>query len=146
MKDNETLKAAECCINRTDGRCMDRECPLFYKTTRYSDCKKMLVEQICELIDRKDAEIKEQDKAIIRALELMGEIRAEAVKATEERLQAYKFHYENLKAEIVREFADRLKAKMQNVARLDDNGTPLFIIGTQFIDNLVKEMTENERG
>ena len=75
-----------------------------------------------DLINRQKAEIEEQHQAIINALKRMGEIRSEAYK----------------------EFAERLKANMSNIARMEYGGNIYFCVGYDLIDNLVKEMTEGK--
>lgn len=71
----------------------------------------------------------------------MGEIRAEAVKVTEEKLRPYKLHYGNMRMEIVREFADRLKADL--FYKCGDTET---CEARRLIDNLVKEMEKEMEG
>lgn len=45
--------------------------------------------------------------------------------------------------EVIREFAERAKEKMNNLARMEYGSDEIyFLIGKSFIDNLVKEMTE----
>lgn len=44
--------------------------------------------------------------------------------------------------EVIREFAERLKANMSNIARMEYGGNIYFCVGYDLIDNLVKEMTE----
>ena len=49
----------------------------------------------------------------------------------------------DISAEAIKEFAERAKEKMQNLARMEyGNDEIYFLIGKSFIDNLVKEMTE----
>ena len=64
---------------------------------------------------------------------------ANGYKAEAEKLHPYKLHYGNLKTEIIREFADRLKAKGVTAFR-----GGLVVTGNN-IDNLLKEM-EAENG
>jgi hypothetical protein len=47
------------------------------------------------------------------------------------------------RAEAIKEFAERLKANMSNIARMEYAGNTYFCVGYGLIDNLVKEMTEN---
>lgn len=44
--------------------------------------------------------------------------------------------------EAIKEFAERLKANMSNIARMEYGGNTYFCVGYDLIDNLVKEMTE----
>ncbi len=66
-------------------------------------------------------------------------------KAEIERLKHFVDANEMLKAEAVKEFAERLKATMEDFARMDFNGSTYYCVGLRHIDNLVKEFTE-ERG
>ena len=54
--------------------------------------------------------------------------------------------YKLAKTEAIIEFAERLKASLNDVARWSMHGddNEYFIIGKPFIDNLVKEFTEGE--
>ena len=44
--------------------------------------------------------------------------------------------------EVIREFAERLKANMSNIARMEYGGNIYFCVGYGLIDTLVKEMTD----
>ena len=45
--------------------------------------------------------------------------------------------------EVIKEFAERIKEKMQDVARVQRSGGEIyFLIGESFIDNIAKELTE----
>lgn len=47
----------------------------------------------------------------------------------------------NVKTEAYKEFAERLKEEMQNVARMEsESGEIYFLISEQFVDNFLKEM------
>lgn len=48
------------------------------------------------------------------------------------------------KADAVKEFTERLKATMEDFARMDFNGSTYYCVGLHHIDNLVKEFTEGE--
>ena len=43
--------------------------------------------------------------------------------------------------EVIREFAERLKANMSNIARMEYGGNTYFCVGYDLIDTLVEEMT-----
>jgi len=49
---------------------------------------------------------------------------------------------ETAKSEAIKEFAERLKANMSNIARMEYGGHIYFCVGYDLIDTLVKEMTE----
>ena len=91
---------------------------------------------ILVLIKRQQAEIEEQDKAILNALKRMGEVRAEAAREFAERLKS-KFASMEYQANTIRKTVrvDELKAQMDWI---------LHEIVPQAIDELVKEMTEKE--
>ena len=119
--DEEVIKALECCILRKQYRCENRKCPLYYETTKYSDCTEMLVENALDLINRQKAEIERLRSQLDCYEETSGNKQA--------------------KAEAIKEFAERLKR---------DAFLPLGtyfveeIITAKQIDNLVKEMTEGK--
>ncbi len=114
--DEEVIKALECCVIGIGAVCQCRECPLYYKTETYSQCKRMLVDGICDLINRQKAEIEEQDRAIINALHRMRQIRAEAIK----------------------EFAEKLKKELTTGA------AAMRVSTLDIINDLVKELTEEK--
>ncbi|MEE1219556.1 MAG: hypothetical protein U0L20_06510 [Ruminococcus sp.] len=44
------------------------------------------------------------------------------------------------KNKAIREFSEKLRTRMQDLARLDNNGLPLFLVSEKFIDEIVEEM------
>lgn len=52
---------------------------------------------------------------------------------------------ELVKPEIIKEFAEIVKEKFRDLARIDHNGKPMFIVGDAFVDNLVKEMGGDDK-
>ena len=61
--------------------------------------------------------------------------------------------YSEIKAEVIKDFAEKMKAKMQNLSRVakmkslfeaSNDDAVYFLVGHKFIDNLVKEMTGGE--
>jgi polyhydroxyalkanoate synthesis regulator phasin len=104
--DEDIVKVLECCQN---ANCFG--CPFDGEM----DCVHKSAQVILDLINRQNAEIEEQDQAIIKSLKRMGEIRAEAIK----------------------EFADELEHRL-----IDGGIFPAFVKNQ--IDCLVKEMTEGE--
>lgn len=120
MTDNEIIKALECC---TGANCI--ECPF---NGNGSVCVDGLVRSAFDLIKRQQAEIERV------TLEYAG-FQAGAKQIAElTKFHPYKLHYGNLRMEIAREVADRLKAKGVTVFR-----GGLVVTGND-IDNLVKEM------
>ena len=156
MTDNEIIKILECCRKPVGQAC--KECPLNSKGV---DCLDFDVDElILDLINRQKAEI----EALIAGQETLQKYRDEEINRLEIELKAmrgaansYKAEVErlersakqwedtakdlyisreNIKAEAVKEFAERLKEK----------ATPHYFDNTHFavkveeIDNLVKEM------
>lgn len=79
-----------------------------------------------ELIARK-AEVEEQETKI-------EQLKTAMFKCGEERVTA--------RAEAVKEFAERLKEKIRDVAKIEFQDGYYYLIGVPLIDNLVKEFTE----
>ena len=124
MTDNEIIKALQCC-NGWDGRCLN--CPLNREGT---NCKEKLNSYALDLINRQKAEV---DRLNIE----LQSMRSAA--------NSYKMHYETAKSEAIKECL----AKVKNYIKTHCNpyGKPDFDYDTSikilnFIDNLVKEMTE----
>ena len=113
--DDEIIKALECCKS---GYCIARKCP-FYDATEDDDigaCTSRLSSNALDLINRQKAEL----ERIHRHTEMYHEVRAEAIK----------------------EFAERLVAIYENDKRYDrPNAHTLVMTVFRNIDNLVKEMT-----
>lgn len=125
MTDNEIRKALECCF--IDCNCGD--CPYYYKDE--GCCPDMLMNDALDLINRQKAEIERlenenNDKERAHTDEFL--LRKEWQRRCRELLE----EKQNAKSEAIKEFAGRLKKLKQ-----------MPLITTQDIDNLVKEMTEN---
>ena len=126
MNDNEITKALEHCLNR-------EQVPRCIKCEYVTGCKPLLMREALDLINRQRAEIED-------LREIVFTDRSEAIK--------------NLKAEAIKEFAERLKEVPIKC------GLPLFGLSTKgeieayfnsimcdvgkAIDNLVKEMTDTD--
>ena len=50
-----------------------------------------------------------------------------------------------VRAEAIKEFAERLKEECGKVARMEFGGFTYFCVGYEFFDNLVKEFTEEDK-
>lgn len=74
------------------------------------------------------------------ALDLINRQKAEIQRLNFENLQMIA-SIKHLKSEAIKEFAERLKANMSNIARMEYGGYTYFCVGYGLIDNLVKEMT-----
>lgn len=129
MTDNDIIKALECCVHQHCAEC---------KLGGLTFCIDALSKYSLDLINRQKAENErlqhicaelskeneEQDRAIINALHRMKVVRAEAI----------------------REFAERLRKHLQKRTEYDEGGwdVDLFTVTEEDIDNLVKEMTEEK--
>jgi hypothetical protein len=117
MTDNEIIKALECCMDEMGCK---KGCPCFDPKAKGSNCtiSKIGIEKIAlDLINRQQAEIERLEK-VNDSFTDIGKL------------------YSEVKAEAIKEFADRLKINYSK---------PLFAVGSynEFIrevDNLVKEM------
>ena len=111
MNNNELIKALECCNSNERGSCLNK-CP-YYKHS--ATCTQSMIADTLDLINRQQAEIERLTETLdIYAVE-------------------FDLKYASVKAEAIKEFAERLKEKSKNN---EWNGT---ICGAD-IDNLVKEM------
>ena len=91
------------------------------------DCSANLNVEIIDLINRQKAEIEElkiENKSLRSAA------------------NCYKFHYNEVRTEAYREFAERLKDGAQMADCFDSYN---MVVGTHFINNLLKEMVGEER-
>lgn len=123
LSDSAIIKALECCMN---AEC--KNCPCFVEEVQ--SCKDLPIFDIVVLINRQLAEIK--------ALQNQNQILSDnADTAYQDGLNEMR---ELVKPEIIKEFAENLKAGMRDLARLDYGGNTFFLVGTAFVDNLVKEM------
>lgn len=117
MTDNEIIKALECCGKPVLEECC-LECP--YHLGGQENCHKLLGD-IIDLINRKQAEIEEL------------RIENQSLRAA---ANSYKMHYNEAKAEAIKEFAERLKESKKQY-----EGTLAGMTFTMTeLDNLVKEM------
>ncbi len=122
-----------------------------------------IIKELVTVINRKNADIEElkltcdkeradrlylshQNKAIIAGQETLQKALAEKIKEVE-RLQLEnscfadigKMHSE-IRVEAIKEFAERFKEKLRHIPRYDYGQHAYYMVGEQFIDNLVKEM------
>lgn len=123
MTDNEIIKALECCSE------IDRKFCDNCTYNREEDCIISLTRDALSLIKRQKAEI----ERLQQKYELSEAEREANVKGFTESL-------EKVKAEAVKEFAERAKSTMFNEDFLLCEPCDMANI----IDNLVKEMTEDE--
>lgn len=155
MKDNEIIKALECCSIPT---LMSRKCEDCPMKVEGALCFSRLAHDTIHLIKRQQAEIEilisrvsvlaeiEKDYALKYGDDhdvsiVKKQIQAEAIIEYEEKLHPYKLHYGNLRMEIAREFADRLKKQLQWDVEYENK-----IVFDYDIDNLLKEMEKECEG
>ena len=127
MTDNEIIKALECCTEDEDYT----HCPSI-KEMPY--CSNDIMVGALNLIKRQQAEIER----------LKNEIQT-----TKDAYIMLQTKNEIIKSEAVKEFAERLKNKIK--IECNPYGKPTFDYDTsiaimRYIDNLVKEMVDNEKG
>jgi hypothetical protein len=119
MTDNEIIKALECCANHDNVDACD-DCPCLkgecISTTPY----------VLDLINRQKAEIERLKSPAVMQIEVSEKIE------------------KSIKAEAVKEFAERLKEKL-NLNDMVMGSNCAFVEDFQ-IDNLVKEMVGAESG
>ena len=149
LTDNEIVKALECCgklhIENIDSFC--NECIFKGKAM----CIGYLCDNSIDLINRLQEENERLQKSYLRNQEIFAEqsLENERLKAEIERLKeknecyaeleqgCYVSGYKKIKAEAIKEFAERLKEKSDS--RFDYSEL-VFEISEEDIDNLVKEM------
>jgi hypothetical protein len=129
MTDNQIIKALEFCANHDNGSCFG--CPLL----KNKDCFQTLSRASLDLINRQQAEI-ERYKETYGCYPVWN-VPCENVFVLSMSCDDYEDFKNQLKAEAIKEFAERLKEKAKNN---EWNGT---ICGVD-IDNLVKEMVGEE--
>jgi hypothetical protein len=143
MTDEQIIKALECCASADDGCSTD--CPLF---AGGDSCFTTLLKPMLNLINRQKAE----KEALIAGQETLQKHIAEQ-KSEIEMLNGYintncidcagckqwKCDCSNIKAEAIKEFAERLKTKASDF----EFGKAVWVV---YIDNLVKEMVGDGDG
>ena len=121
MTDNEIIKSMQCVIGN-GVNCS--ECA-YQKTLPFPSCTRMCAKNALDLINRQNAEIER--------LNIESETLATQLKGAYEQI-----HKLNMaKSETIKEFAERLKEKLQWDVEFDNK-----LVFESDIDNLVKEMTE----
>lgn len=135
MTDNDIIKANEICNGIQDKHC--EECP--YQNIRDNDCVVVLAKDTIDLINRQRAEIE------------MLEGNLKFVRGTVERMKKHdeerdiRLHArltETARAEAIKEFAERLKDKVDAPVLIEGKYIDRVI---DIIDKLVKEMTEQRK-
>lgn len=148
--DDEIIKALELC---SSGKCQG--CPF---NSISAECLKGLTTNTLALINRQknalEREIYNGLKADekIESLKIANEKMYSANKEQEAEIEALKEEVNRLsfwnhikRTAVIDEFAERLKANMSNIARMEYGGHIYFCVGYDLIDTLVKEMTEESK-
>ena len=138
LTDSEIVKALECCTKREHQCCNDGECPLFYKTATYSECRWKLLKGTTDLINRLQAEnerLETLNSDLVEIQDIRKKVNLALIAENAELTTAY----ETAKAEAYKEFAERLESIMyEKYQKYDDQPYPIATIS--IIDNLLKEM------
>jgi hypothetical protein len=121
MNDRDVVKALECCAEHPNCK----NCPCVDKI----GCVNLISKDTLDLIKRQQAEI-------------------ERLQGYNENLQTANVALSNeildIKAEAIKEFAERLNSRTRQMTEYDEGGWDCtrYAIDDEGIDNLVKEMTE----
>lgn len=129
--DDESIKALEV-HSDTENSCMG-VCP--YSGDRL--CGSKMAKDALAIINRQKVEIERLNKEVDRL--------SQCVLYHDGIVSDLEKDVFNAKAEAIKDFAERLKANMSNIARMEYGGNIYFCVGYDLIDNLVKEMTEENK-
>ena len=128
MNDKDIIKALECCIGDEEGKnCVD--CPLY----EIDDCQLPMYQSAITLIKRQQEEI---ERLGSKKIVIYGCARASG--KTDRLVRALQ-DYESVRAEAIKEFAERLKTKT-TIGFCPEHR----YVDAEDIDNLVKEMLGKE--
>lgn len=158
LTDSEIVKALECCASSEVEEC--KNCPY---VEGYPYCDGPMERDVLDLINRLQAEIERLQNRVdeynIQVANQREQIeKYEPIKETlcvlwenmlsisvargkekptlEELAEAVDY----IKAKAYKEFAEKGKSKLDDIARVDFEGIPYFFISKAFFDNLLKEM------
>ena len=135
MTDNDIKKALELCATLDSGNC--KKCPC------REICKEndgTLTKSILDLINRQKAKIEAlqmDNKQLQSDVKGLWECEKEKVESAKQKVICACKMLKTAKSEAIKEFADRLKEKLQWDVEFDNK-----LVFESDIDNLVKEMTE----
>ena len=127
--DDEIIEILNAYVERMCGKCNLKGIDICCNT-----CFIKAISQAADLINRQRAEIKR--------LYIALEETQKATKYWKDIAHRETGYIKAARAEAIKEFAERLKANMSNIARMEYGGNIYFCVGYDLIDNLVKEMTE----
>lgn len=153
MTDAEIIKALECHNICRISKC--EECPLFPT----NECSAELSGYAIDLVNRKNAKINQLEQNLKEAHIDIKEKQAEIERRKNnlfckvvideetmrsiinEKVQEFELDIKSIKAEAIKEFAERLKDNINDIPRMEyGSGDLYYLIGKDFVDNLVKEM------
>lgn len=137
LTDEQIINSVKCCAKQISN-C--RQCLYGFNEDDKFDCEEALGIDTIDLINRKDAEI-ERLKRIIdeKDKEILG-LQKRIIFWRED----LNYQPEKIKSEAIKEFAERLKRTSIGLEIGDDKKLKMTVVSTVAIDNLVKEMTEEE--
>lgn len=156
MNDNDIIKVLEVCAG-IKGTCSAYDCPAFGRISDHRICAMRLKRECYDLISRQKAEIERLTKENEQAIEKWHILE----KRTKERYaELYEEAKEVVRAEAIKEFAEKLKESISNMeyrANVQRKTVSVETLYTQVnwvfheivpktIDSLVKEMTEGKDG
>ncbi len=119
MTDNEIIKALECCFTNDFGKTNCNKCAFYTATAK---CMDDMQNAVIDLINRQKAEIEQWKEEADRWQNAFCKVNEDM---------------STIKSEAIKEFAERLKEKLQWDVEFYNK-----IVFEDDIDNLVKEMTE----
>lgn len=143
MNDNEIIKALECCVKsrNTDAYC--HECP--YRN--YGYCLDKMMSDAIFLINRQKAEIERLKSMNQSMLDMIHDLRAENERLNKaiDNYEACLKSVEIIKANAIKEFAERLKDEAETTWWFDDEEQTKVcterLIPVSVMGEIVKEMT-----
>ena len=135
--ETEIMKALECCTKGVMG-CIN--CPLFDYSDDADACKRYAMRNSLDLINRKNAEIErlEKTKSIGTTNWLTKGMSAEQI--AEKKAKAIAECNAEIRAEAIKEFAERVKAVMSPSTDFNDYTNEFLKIVCNNIDQIAKEM------
>ena len=144
MTDIEFIKAIKFCSE--DDYCNTGSCPIYRDMGAGEDCITKICEYALDLINRQKAEIEKYEKTVGKlfinddgtAFATLNGNKTEYITKNEAEIFR-NMAVNNAKSEAIKEFAERLKEKADNVRNFNSWQK---VVSLDDIDNLVKEMTE----
>ena len=140
MTDEAIIKALECCNDEDVGCCS--ECPLVYCNDDLEKCEKRIQQLAIDLINRQKAEIERLKAEIEETNEADREAEVQALSESKENAKFFCEAINHAKSEAIKEFAEGLKKIASEI--VIGGKYKYRVVTTEGIDNLVKEMTEND--